>query len=61
MGNKFWALALVGAAAYLFKTKKGNELRKQMMDGAGKAVKDLRQRYQQAGAKAQDAIDAQTA
>lgn len=60
MSNKFWALALVGAAAYLFKTKKGNEMRKQMMDGAGKAVQGLREKYQQAGAKAHDAIDAQT-
>lgn len=30
MGNKIWALALAGAAAYLFKTKKGTELRKNM-------------------------------
>lgn len=41
MGNKIWALALVGAAAYLFKTKKGAEMRKTMgqkfNDLAGKA------------------------
>jgi gas vesicle protein len=61
MGNKIWALALVGAAAYLFKTKKGNELRKQGMDMAGKAVQSLREKYQQMGSKAHDAIDAQTA
>ena len=61
MGNKIWALALVGAAAYLFKTKKGNELRKQGMDMAGKAVQGLREKYQQTGKRAHDAIDAQTA
>lgn len=30
MGKKLWALALVGAAAYLFNTKKGAELRRKM-------------------------------
>jgi hypothetical protein len=61
MGNKIWALALVGAAAYLFKTKKGAEIRKQGMDMAGKAVQGLREKYQQAGAQVHDAIDAQKA
>ena len=58
MGNKLWALALVGAAAYLFKTKKGNEIRKQGMDMAGKALQGLREKYQQTGQRAHEAIDA---
>lgn len=37
MGKKLWALALVGAAAYLFKTKKGAELRRKM----GQQINDL--------------------
>lgn len=61
MGNKIWALALVAGAAYLFKTKKGNELRKQGMDMASKAMQGLKEKYQQAGTRASDAIDAQTA
>ena len=61
MGNKLWALALVGAAAYLFKTKKGNELRKQIGDYAGKAAKDLQQKYGHLASTAQDRIDARTA
>ena len=61
MGKKFWALALVGAAAYLFKTKKGAEIRKQMGDVAGKAAQGLRDKYQQAGTATQDSIDAMKA
>ena len=60
MGKKLWALALVGAAAYLYKTKKGAEIRKQVGEAAGKAVQGLRDKYQQASSKAEDAIDAQT-
>jgi pyrroline-5-carboxylate reductase len=60
MGKKLWALALVGAAAYLFKTKHGAEIRKQVTDVAGKAAQGLREKYQQAGSKAADAIDAQS-
>ena len=60
MSKKLWALALVGAAAYLFKTKKGAEIRKQVGEVAGKAAQQLRDKYQQAGNKTEDAIDAQT-
>lgn len=35
MGKKLWALALVGAAAYLFKTEKGAEIRKNLGKSAG--------------------------
>ena len=59
MGKKFWALAIMGAAAYLFKTKHGAEIRKQVGDVAGKAAQGLREKYQQAGSKMGDAIDAQ--
>jgi hypothetical protein len=61
MSNKLWALALVGAAAYLFKTKKGNELRGKIGDAAGKAVKGLKDKYQTAGNSAQKALDSQLA
>lgn len=61
MGKKLWALALVGAAAYLYKTKKGAEIRKQAGDYAGKAVQGLRVKYGQVAGAAQDRIDAQTA
>jgi|GEM_PF-2192638 len=56
MGKKLWALALVGAAAYLFKTKKGNELRQklggQINDLASKA-KEAYQNRGNAGSNAQ--------
>lgn len=61
MSNKIWALALVGAAAYLFKTKKGNELRGKISDAAGKAINTIKDKYQQAGNGAHDAIDKQLA
>lgn len=61
MSNKLWALALVGAAAYLFKTKKGNELRDKIGEAAGKAVQGLKDKYQQANTGAHDAIDKQLA
>lgn len=61
MSNKLWALALVGAAAYLFKTKKGNELRGKIMDAAGKGVQNLKDKYQTASTGAHDAIDKQLA
>jgi hypothetical protein len=61
MGKKLWALALVGAAAYLFKTKKGGEIRKQMGDYAGKAVQGLKDKYGQVADQAKDRIDTQMA
>lgn len=45
MGNKIWALALAGAAAYLFKTKKGNELRKNMTQKIGEMAGKAKQAY----------------
>jgi hypothetical protein len=61
MGKKLWALALVGAAAYLFKTKKGAEIRKQMGDYAGKAAQGLKDKYGQMASQAKDSIDTQIA
>ena len=61
MGNKIWALALAAGAAYLFKTKKGAEIRKQVADMAGKTVTQLKDKYQQTQTAATDRIDAQTA
>lgn len=61
MGKKLWALALVGAAAYLYKTKHGAEVRKQIGEFAGKAVGQLRDKYSQVAGAAADTIDAQTA
>lgn len=61
MGKKLWALALVGAAAYLYKTKKGAEIRKQMGDYAGKAVQGLKDKYGQMSSQAKDSIDVQMA
>lgn len=45
MGKKIIALALVGAAAYLFKTKHGEEIRKTLGDNAGKWGKQLQDLY----------------
>ncbi len=61
MSNKIWALALVGAAAYLFKTKKGNELRGKITDAAGKAMQGIKEKYNSASHTAHDAIDKQLA
>lgn len=61
MGKKFWALALIGAAAYLYKTKKGAEIRKQAGEAIGKTVSGIREKYAQAGQQVSDAIDAQKA
>jgi hypothetical protein len=61
MSNKIWALALVGAAAYLFKTKKGAELRGKISDATGKAVQTLKDKYDQSRTGAHDAIDKQLA
>ena len=61
MGKKLWALALVGAAAYLYKTKHGSEIRKQAGDAIGKAVNGLKDKYAQTREQAADALDAQTA
>jgi hypothetical protein len=45
MGKKLIALALVGTAAYLFKTKHGQELRKTLGENAGKLGKQLQDLY----------------
>lgn len=57
MGKKLLALALLGAAAYLFRTKKGNELRKQAMDSAGKAMDKLRVKFQHANGHLTEALN----
>lgn len=61
MGKKLWALALVGAAAYLYKTKHGAEVRKQIGDFASKAAGQLKEKYGQAAGAAAEQLDAQTA
>jgi len=58
MGKKLWVLAIIAGAAYLYKTKHGEELRKRMSDSAEKLVDDLKERFQQAGSTVSDAIDA---
>lgn len=45
MNKKLLALALVGAAAYLFKTKKGAEIRKNLSQQAGKWSDKLQEMY----------------
>ena len=45
MGKKLMALAIVGAAAWLFKTKKGNEVRQQLGKKAGEIGGQLRNEY----------------
>lgn len=45
MNKKLLALVLVGAAAYLFKTKKGAELRKNIGKQAGKWSDKLQEMY----------------
>jgi len=45
MNKKLIALALVGTAAYLFKTKHGQELRKTLGENAGKIGKQLQDLY----------------
>lgn len=45
MGKKLLALALVAGAAYLFKTKHGEEIRKQLGDSAGKLSDQLKDMY----------------
>ena len=57
MGKKLFALAIIAGAAYLYKTKHGEELRKKMSDSAGKLVDDLKEKFQQAGSQVSDAID----
>lgn len=57
MGKKLLALALVGAAAYLFKTKKGAELRQQMGKAAGQWKDKLTDMYQQQRQNGAQAIE----
>jgi hypothetical protein len=62
MGKKLLGtLALVGAAAFLFKTKKGAEIRKNVADYADKTMKGLREKYGHASGAVNDRIDAQMA
>jgi hypothetical protein len=57
MGKKLLALALLGAVAYLFRTKKGNELRKQAMGSGKKAMDQLRVKFQHANGHLTEALD----
>ena len=59
MGKKLLALALLGAAAYLFRTKKGNEIRKQAVDTAGRMADQLRTRLKSANGHLTETLDAQ--
>jgi hypothetical protein len=47
MGKKLLALALVGTAAYLFKTKKGAEIRENLGKQAGQWKDKLTDMYKQ--------------
>lgn len=57
MGKKLLALALVGAAAYLFKTKHGEEIRKTIGESAGKIGKQLQDMYATAKDGSEKAAD----
>ena len=59
MNNKLWALALVGAAAYLFKTKKGAELRQNLTKSAGGLKTKLTDMYQKSRQNGQHVLDTQ--
>ena len=61
MGKTLLGLALVGAGLWLFKTKKGNEIRKQMEDYACDTTRKLRTRVGDMADKARDRIDAEMA
>ena len=55
-------LAIVGAAAaYLYKTEKGAEIRKQAGDYADKLVQGLREKYGQMAGVAEDKLATQPA
>jgi hypothetical protein len=47
MNKKFLALAAAGAAYYLFKTPKGNEMRENLTKQAGQLGQKLKDQYQQ--------------
>lgn len=57
MSKKLWALGIIAAAAYLFKTKKGAEIRKEISDKAGKVAGELKEKYQQAKENGTTPID----
>ena len=57
MGKKLWALGLVAAAAYLFKTKKGGEIRKKISEKAGAIAADVKEKYEKAQAAKTTPID----
>jgi len=57
MNKKLLALGLVGAAAWLFKTQKGNEFRRNVGAQAGKLANQLRDQYNQRKGQAQERYD----
>jgi hypothetical protein len=58
MNKKLLALGLVGAAAWLFKTQKGAEVRKQLGEQAGKLTDKAKDLYSQAREKAPESFQA---
>ena len=61
MGKTLLGLALVGAGLWLFKTKKGNEVRQQLSDYACDATRKVRSKMGDMSEKARDRIDAELA
>ncbi len=57
MSKKLWALAAAGAAYYLFKTKKGNDLRQNLMQKASDAGQKLKDQYGKYADKAKEQAD----
>ena len=57
MGKKLLALAVVGAAAYLYKTKHGAEIRANLSKSAGEWKDKLTDMYRQQAGNVADAID----
>ena len=57
MNKKLLALGLVGAAAWLFKTKKGNEVRSMIGEQAGKLGQQLKDQYRARTQQAKEQYD----
>lgn len=57
MNKKLLALGLVGAAAWLFKTKKGNEFRSKVGEQAGKLATQLQDQYRVRTGQAKEQFD----
>lgn len=61
MGKTLLGLALVGAGIWLFKSKKGNELREQLNDYACDMTRKMRSKMEGMTDKARERIDAELA